>query len=281
MNLNQLKYFYDAARFESVTESAKINFVTQSAVSQAIRSLEDQLKVKLIHHRKNTFGLTDEGLLTFKECSVIFTAIENLKSNVTRSRSVLNGELKIASTNSIALSVLAPTLNVISKKHPELNIRLKMGNSDQVKKYLKTQEAEIGFILEDDEMEDLDSREIKQGDFLLVASTKAKNVNACREIIITRPSKIEINHLKKKLGSDIKFKMEVFSWELIRQLCLDCTGIGYLPDYLVTSDIQKGKLQIVKPNLKLFKYKLMAINLKGRVLNSAAEEFLNILKEAS
>jgi|JI10StandDraft_1071094.scaffolds.fasta_scaffold84755_2 DNA-binding transcriptional LysR family regulator len=280
MNLNQLKYFYDAARFKSVTESAKSNLVTQSAVSQAIRSLEEQLKVKLIHHRKNSFGLTDEGIVTLKECSVIFSAIENLKSNVVKSKAVLSGELKLASTNSIALSVLTPALKAISKKHPELNIRLKMGNSDQVKEYLQTQEAEIGFLLEDDEMEGLDSREIKQGDFLLVASAKAKKVDSCKEIIITRPSKIEVNHLKKKLGSDIRFKMEVFSWELIRQLCLDCAGIGYLPDYLVANDIKKEKLQIVKPEVKLFKYKLLSVNLKGRVLNSAAEEFLRSLQDS-
>lgn len=273
-----MKYFYDAARFESVTESAKINFVTQSAVSQAIRSLEDQLKVKLIHHRKNSFGLTDEGLVTFKECSIIFNAIENLKSNIVRSKSVLSGELKLASTNSIALSVLAPVLKIISKKHPELHIRLKMGNSDQVKEYLQTQDAEIGFILEDDEMEGLDSREITQGDFLLVANCKEKKVNSCKEIIITRPSKIEVNQLKKKLGSDIQFKLEVFSWELIRQLCLDGAGVGYLPDYLVANDIKKEKLQIVKPDIKLFKYKLLSVNLRGRVLNSAAEEFLKTLK---
>lgn len=231
-----------------------------------------------MHHRKNAFGLTDEGLVTIKECSVIFAAIENLKSNVVKSKTVLSGELKLASTNSIALSVLAPALKAISKKHPNLKIRLKLRNSDQVKEYLKTQEAEVDFILEDDEMDGLASREMKQGDFLLVASGKAKNVNSCKEVIITRPSKIEVNHLKKKLGSDIQFKMEVFSWELIRQLCLDCAGVGYLPDYLVENDIEKEKLQVVKTDIKLFKYKLMAINLKGRVLNSAAEEFLTTLQ---
>ncbi|MCK6597770.1 MAG: substrate-binding domain-containing protein [Bdellovibrionaceae bacterium] len=225
-----------------------------------------------------TIILTDEGLVTLKECTIIFNAIENLKSNIVRAKSILSGELKLASTNSIALSVLAPALKIISKKHPELHIRLKMGNSDQVKEYLRTQDAEIGFILEDDEMEGLDSREITQGDFLLVANCKEKNVNSCKEIIITRPSKIEVNLLKKKLGSDIQFKLEVFSWELIRQLCLDGAGVGYLPDYLVVTDIKKEKLQIVKPDIKLFKYKLLSVNLKGRILNSAAEEFLKILK---
>ena len=145
MNLNQLKYFYDADRFESVTESAKANLVTQLDVSQAIRSIEDKLKDKMINHRKNTFSLTDECLGNFKECSVIFAAIENLKSNVVKSKSVLSGELKLASTNSITLSVLAPALKAISKKHPNLNIRLKMVNSDHGKEYLKTQKSEWSY----------------------------------------------------------------------------------------------------------------------------------------
>lgn len=45
MNVDRLRYFYDAAKLESVTASAQLNFVTQSAVSQAIRVLEAELGV--------------------------------------------------------------------------------------------------------------------------------------------------------------------------------------------------------------------------------------------
>lgn len=273
MNLYQLKYFYDATRFQSVTESAKINLVTQSAVSQAIRSLENQLNTKLIRHGKNSFELTDSGRVTYSECSVIFGAIENLKANISRVDKVLSGTLKIAATNSIALTALSPVINAMSKKYPDLVVQLKLGNSDQVKEYLRTQEAELGFILEDDEMDELDFTLVKEGQFLLVASPK-RAFKDFRKLIITRQNKVEIKHLKKKLGPETRFHMEVFSWELIRQLCVEGAGVGYIPDYLIQDDLKKNKLQIIRPDLKTWKYKLVAVQMKKRLLSSASQAFL-------
>ncbi len=274
MNLYKLRYFYDAARLQSVTESARINSVTQSAVSQAIRGLEDELGTKLIHHGKNSFDLTDGGQVTFKECEVIFGAMENLKANLTRTNHELIGVLKIAATNSIALTILASTLKAIAKKHPQLTIQLKLGNSDQVKEYLRTQEAEIGFILEDDEMDELHSTFIMEGSFLLVGSPKVVTTNKLEKIIITRQNKVEIRHLRKKLEKDVQVHMEVFSWELIRQLCVDAAGIGYLPDYLIQEDLRKGRLKIARPDLKTWKYKLLAVQMKKRILTAAGQAFL-------
>lgn len=274
MNLHKLRYFYDAARFESVTESARINFVTQSAVSQAIRGLEDELGTKLIHHGKNSFDLTDSGQVAFKECGVIFGAIENLKANLTRASHELTGLLKIAATNSIALTILASTLKALTKKHPNLTIQLKLGNSDQVKEYLRTQEAEIGFILEDDEMDELHSTFVMEGKFLLVGSPKVVASDKLEKIIITRQNKVEIKHLRKKLGKDVLVHMEVFSWELIRQLCVEGAGIGYLPDYLIQEDLRKGRLEVAQPDIKTWKYKLLATQMKRRVLSAAGQAFL-------
>lgn len=274
MNLYKLRYFYDAARLQSVTESARINSVTQSAVSQAIRGLEDELDAKLIHHGKNSFDLTDGGRVAFKECEVIFGAIENLKANLTRSNHELTGALKVAATNSIALTILASKLKAISKKHPQLTIQLKLGNSDQVKEFLRTQEAEIGFILEDDEMDELHSTFVMDGNFLLVGSPKFIAADKFDKIIVTRQNKVEIRHLKKKLGKDIQLHMEVFSWELIRQLCVDGAGVGYLPDYLIQEDLRKGRLQIARPDLKTWKYRLVAVQMKKRVLTAAGQAFL-------
>lgn len=274
MNLYKLKYFYDAARFKSVTKAARINLVTQSAVSQAIRALEQELDSKLIHHGKNSFNLTSSGQVALKECETIFGAVENLRANLTRTRNELTGKLKIAATNSIALTILASTLKSMTKKHQHLTIELKLGNSDQVKEFLRTQEAEIGFILEDDEMEDLQSTYVMGGNFLLVGTPKIVAQNKLEKIIITRQSKIEIKTLRKKLGSDVKIQMEVFSWELIRQLSVEGTGIGYLPDYLIQDDLKKGRLEIIKPDLKTWKYKLLAVQIKKRVLSSAGQVFL-------
>lgn len=280
MNLQQLRYFFDAARFQSVTESAKTNFVTQSTVSQAIRGLEDQLNTKLIHHQKNSFVLTDEGKLVLSECESIFNAVENLKANLSRSEMKVSGVLKVAATNSIALTLLSSPIKALSKKYSKLTIQLKLGNSDQVKEYLRTQEAEIGFILEDDEMDGLDSTCIKEGHFLLVATPKIRPKKKIDRLIITRQNKVEVRELKKQLGADVQIHMEVFSWELIRQLCVKGTGVGYLPDYLVQEDLKRRRLVIVNPGLKAWEYRLLAVQPKKRILSASAQAFVSEILES-
>lgn len=281
MNIHQLQYFYDAARFSSVTEAAKSNYVTQSAVSQAIRSLESVLGSKLILHGKNSFELTDEGKIVLNHCQTVFGALSNLKAQITHASKKVSGKLALASTNSIALTFLAPTLKKITIDHPDLSIELKLGNSEQVKQSLIDRDAEIGFILEEDDMDDFESKPIKEGEFLLVASPKLKIKELPDKIIITRKNKVEIRHLQaevqKKLKRSLGFKMEVFSWELIRQLCCDGAGVGYLPDYLVDEDLNKNKLQVVQKDLRGWKYKLLAIQLKNKVESYNTQYFLKQL----
>ncbi len=277
MNLFQLKYFYDAVRLNSITDSGKVNLVTQSAVSQAIRVLETQFSTKLLHHKKNSFELTDSGRLAYSECSVIFGAVENLKANISRSSSILAGDLRIAATNSIALTLLAPALKSMSQNHPNLTIRLKLGNSDQVKEYLRTQEADIGVILEDDNMDEFSTVLIREGSFILAASPKLKSKNFKKQVIVTRQDKVEINHLRKQLGPEVRFQLEVFSWELIRQLCLEGAGVGYLPDYLIQNDLKHKKIQVIRSSLKTWKYKILAIQLKKRNLGAASHNFIETL----
>lgn len=274
MNLAKLRYFFDAARLGSVTEAARANFVTQSAISQAIRGLESELGSALIHHRKNSFELTEAGQVALKECDLIFGSVENLKASLSRVGSELRGTLRIAATNSIALTLLAPAMSAIAKKNPHLKLRLKLGNSDQVKDYLRTQEAELGFILEDDEMDGFKSFHVKTGNFVLIGNRKNASLAKIENLIITREAKVEIKQLAQTLGDEFRVRMEVFSWELIRQLCLEGAGIGYLPDYLLEEDLKKRRLIRVKKNLKTWEYKLVAIQMEKRVLTSSAKAFL-------
>ncbi|MGE0617150.1 MAG: LysR family transcriptional regulator [Bacteriovoracia bacterium] len=282
MNLHRLRYFYDSARLGSTTEAARANFITQSAVSQAIRALEDDLNGQLIYHRKNSFELTPTGQVAYRECQSIFGAIDNFRATLSKTAEKVSGQLAIAATNSIALTALATPLAKLTQRHPELSLQLKLGNSDQVKDHLRRREAELGFLLEDDDLSEFDATAIREGRFQIVASPKFKARRPLEGVIITRPHKVEVRHLQKQFekafGKPLVFPMEVFSWELIRQLCLDGAGPGYLPDYLIRQELASGKLKVLHPELKPWKYKLLAIRLKGRVPSRNAGALLDAVR---
>ena len=69
MTLNQLRYFCTAARCHSITQAAKLMFVTQPAVSSAIRELETEFSVKLLSLTKLTRSPITTSVRTLSPCS--------------------------------------------------------------------------------------------------------------------------------------------------------------------------------------------------------------------
>ena len=70
-----LKYFVDAATALSVSEAARVNRVSSSAISQAIRSLESHFEMSLLDHAKKRFILTPEGRHLLKGATNLLRSI--------------------------------------------------------------------------------------------------------------------------------------------------------------------------------------------------------------
>ena len=78
MNLNHLKAFYILGRVKSYTRAAELLFVTQSAVSHAIKKLEQSLDAELVTREGKRIGLSPAGKTLFKSCDSIFHEIEEV-----------------------------------------------------------------------------------------------------------------------------------------------------------------------------------------------------------
>ena len=71
MTINQLKYFVTAANCLNFTEAGKIHFISQTAITQHIQSLEEQLGVKLFIREKRKVFLTPAGKVFLEEARAI------------------------------------------------------------------------------------------------------------------------------------------------------------------------------------------------------------------
>jgi DNA-binding transcriptional LysR family regulator len=110
LNLVHLKYFYDAARTRSISKSAEINHVSQSAVSQGIAKLEQTIGISLIVHCPRLFQLTPKGLMLYKHSSAIFNQLESIREGLVEN----NLEVKMNRLNQKLLMLLKNDLNPVS-----------------------------------------------------------------------------------------------------------------------------------------------------------------------
>ncbi len=122
--LDALRVFESAARHGHYQRAADELFLTPSAVSHRIRSLEDLLQVKLFRRAGRGVSLTAKGRTYAEE---VREALESLRL-ATRRLTAGRGPLTVSLTPSIALRWLLPRLVDFQERHPEIDLRFSSTN---------------------------------------------------------------------------------------------------------------------------------------------------------
>ena len=125
--LNALRAFEVSARHLSFTRAAEELNVTQTAVSQHVRNLEDRMGVPLFRRLPRGLALTDEGAALLPALAESFDRIESLlgQFGAGRSREVLT----LGAVGTFAVGWLMPRLREFQQTHPFVDLRLLSNNN--------------------------------------------------------------------------------------------------------------------------------------------------------
>ncbi|MDO4491552.1 MAG: LysR family transcriptional regulator [Lachnospiraceae bacterium] len=130
MNLNQLRYFVSVAQRKSFSRAAEENYITQTAMTQQIRLLEENLETELIDRRVRPIRLTPAGEVFYKEIKPI---LERIDFAITRTREASQGTigtLNIGYTRGYEGSSLSETLRHFHQNYPGIFVNCIRASSD-------------------------------------------------------------------------------------------------------------------------------------------------------
>ncbi|XCP85066.1 LysR family transcriptional regulator [Roseburia hominis] len=142
---NNLRIFITAAELESLTEAAKKLYVSQPAISQAIKKMEEELNVRLfIRNKRSTLQLTEAGkdilALAYKMAD-----LENkLYQRAYEENHLMGGMIRIASVPLGVSLILSHVLPIFKKQFPDVQIELLEGTPFEVKNMVLNYQADIG-----------------------------------------------------------------------------------------------------------------------------------------
>ena len=129
LSLNSLKFFYYVARYQSVTEAAEKLFVTQSAVSKQLKSLEDSLGIEIFFREGRMLKLTQDGEVLFECCQQIFPQIETCLVHL-KEKNKTKKNLILSCEPTIAMKWLIPRLANFKQKFPDIEVSLLTGGGE-------------------------------------------------------------------------------------------------------------------------------------------------------
>lgn len=273
-NITFLRYFFSAGQAKSISKAAKENFVSQSAISQAISKLEVALGKQLITHEKNRFQLTTDGLILLEKCKQIFMVFSEIEDAFNETDGVFKGKLSFACTHSFALSLLPPHLAKLSQMYSGIEPILRFGHTGTIVELVKKGDVDFGIVLENEDFSAFHSHEIFKGEYRLYRANKLPE-QAMNKFILSEERK-EVSLLKQHLHDneiEISTSMEVSSWEVIASLTEQGLGIGFLPDYIT------GKRSLIHHDCPIpaIPYRILAIFSKTRRLPRNSKMFIDLM----
>lgn len=138
------KIFYHAAKLQSFSQAAEKLFITQSAVSQAIKNLEKALGGQLFFRKGRKVHLTWEGELLFKHIEQAYNFIKTAEHKFQEVKNLDVGEIRIGVGDTICKYFLIPYLEKFYNQYPNIKIQVINRTSSAILEQLRNGLLDLG-----------------------------------------------------------------------------------------------------------------------------------------
>ena len=281
------KVFYTVAKNKHMTKASKELHISQPAISQSIKKLEEQLGGTLFLRSNKGMELTEEGKMFYDYLKGAIELIKNAENDFTSFKDLSKGEVKIGCSTTLTKLLLLDPLKKFHRDYPNINIQikndltsnlindLKLGKLDFViinesgikEKNLnleKIAELKQGFIYNpdffNDEIEDLDDL----NKYPLILQKEESNSRKMLDYITT------LNEVK------LIPKMEVVSQELVTEFTNIGFGIGFT--IIDLAKIKYNSLRELKINKKIPNINIYLATNKSISLTFASKMILQYIQ---
>ncbi len=143
MFLKQLRYFITVIDCHSFTEAAELCFISQSAISQQIKALENELGVVLIIRQKRSFTLTPAGEYLYRHGKELLDEFEHLKEETIKRGEDEELTLTIGYLKGYGALELHEAVRQYSELYPDVSLSIVSGTHEELYKYLIHEEVQL------------------------------------------------------------------------------------------------------------------------------------------
>jgi len=285
INFELYKIFYTVAKLESFSAAANELYVSQSAVSQSIKSLETQIGSPLFIRGAKRARLTALGEMLYKYIEQSYSLIKTAENKIMEMQHLELGEIKLGVGDTILRHILLPTLQQFIAEFPSIKIKIINRTSPGIIDSLKSGSVDLGIVTLPVTDNNIDTQEFKEVEDVFVASSRFGNL---RDSSVTPHELVSLPLLLLKKGSStrrnldsyfasfglyISPEIELESMELLVELSKIGLGVAHVLRESVADTVSAGELFMLQLAEPLPKRKLGIAKLRNVPLSPAAEMF--------
>lgn len=257
------KVFLIVAENLSFSKAAAELFISQPAVTNHIKKLENKLESTLFERKGNKIYLTKAGTLTYNHLKSIRLLYRELEFNLTQLNDSLKGRLKIGASSTIAQYVIPKVIASFYKRYPKIEVYLINGNSSEIEKKLLENEIDIALVENESSQSNIKYINFLDDEIVAVTSKnsvysklKTLSISDFQELPIVLREKgsgtlqvIQQTLLKQNISvNDLNVVLHLGSTEAIKNFLSDFDGIALISDKSILKEYKQK--EIVKIRIK-------------------------------
>jgi len=289
MQIENFKIFADLVETKSFSKAAKLNGITQSAVSQQARSMERNFKTLMIDRSQKQFNLTREGTRIYDAAKEILHVYEKLLSELQEMKKVISGTIRISTIYSIGLHELPPYIKKFLHDYPSVNVRIEYRRSNLVYEDILHNSVDFGLVAFPQKLRQIETIPFRNDRLVLITHPNhplAKSTDVDLKTLAGHkfigfdpdiPTRKAVDQIFRDNKLEITPVMEFDNIETVKRAVEIDHGIAIVPHATVVQEVKQGTLSAVAFKGKEFTRPLAILHRKGRVLTPAMKKFIETL----
>jgi len=291
-NLEYYKVFYYVAEYGSLTRAAARLSISQPAVSQALKQLEDLLQTKLFVRASRGIRLTLEGESLYLHVKKGYEEIELGEKKLLKMLNLESGELHIGASDMTLRFYLLPFLERYHEEYPHIKVMVTNAPTPETLVLLKEGKIDFGVVSTPfQESGELSVLKVKEIEDCFVAGRKFMQYKN-RMLDLQELEKLPMISLEKntstrtfmdrfllKNGVEMHPEFELATSDMIVQFSKRNLGIGSVMKEFAAEELESGKLFELRFNKIIPKRHICVVTEKKTPISRAAKELLSMLHE--
>jgi DNA-binding transcriptional LysR family regulator len=286
MDLLQLEHFLAVVDEGSFTRAAERVCRTQSAISQSVKKLEDEVGAPLLARDMPDVCLTEPGKLLVEYARRLVRLRDEAVRSLDDLRRLVAGSVSVAAHESAAVYLLPVPLKNYLQTFPDIRVGIYRSRLDEIPRQVMDREVDLGFVKEEPGFRELRSIQVHMDEMVLIASPRHRlagqrdvgMAELAREHFVIHHSCGATTRRIMRLFDDhhsrCKVAAELWSFENIKQFVREEVGLAIVPGICVRQELRDGVLaRIPLPALSMPR-PTRVIFRDERYLSDAAREFI-------
>ena len=258
MDLRQLEIIRAIAETGSFTAAGHKLHVSQSAISRQILLLEDELKEPVFLRVGRRIRITAAGESLLQLSHRVFQDLKDTTAGITDSQESLRGTVRLLGGMTVCLYVFPSLLTELKRQHPEIELKLMSGSSEQCLARLRSGAGDLALLTLPVEQPDLVTVPVLQEELLVVTAARhplSRKKKVLPQDLVRQPfvlfepgsnSRRAIDEFFLSARIEPQIVMETENVEIIKALVRNGLGITIIPYQAVARDVTSGQMHCAR-----------------------------------